>query len=617
MTKNYAYFLSAMLCAFLSFSAFSQTDRYWSGGGASDNIDQGGNWFNGNPSSGDNLYFNNTTGIRHYANSNYGAGSFFNFIITYNGAGGIRWTGDRTYANKFENNNDGTSFDIAGAIDNRGGSDMQINPVGNGGINIMASSTVTIETGKIIKVFGLNTLTVNGIIAGGGGLALQAGGPTVILQGAAANTYTGPTTIAGGLLRLNKSGGGTIPSGNSITVTGGTLEVSTSQTLSSLTLNGGSVAVTGGATLTVGTLTLTSGKVTLSGTGNLVANTVSGGSASAYVATTGTGTLTINNVPASATLFPIGTSASANNYDPVMLTPASTGATFSARVKSSITNTLSPNSGNSALIVNREWDITRTGTASNTTLAFTPAAASIATNVNGSMTRPANGATAVIGHWNGSSWDANIAATHNSGTWTTDAAYSGAFSPFIVASPGAVLSVELADFSVKSKENATLLTWQTASEKDNALFQIERSANGTDFSPIGEVKGAGNSAATKNYTFTDVSPLTGTNYYRLKAVDYNGAATLSKVVSVSFSSKNDGKIAIYPNPTRNELRLDFDATDAGTTLVQVSDLMGRVVLSQNFTVAKGANLLPFNVASLPSGTYFVKVNGDVTRFVKQ
>ena len=480
------------------------------------------------------------------------------------------------------------------------------------------NNTGTIEIGSSNTTFSISNVIANGSAASNDGnpsinALIKSGTGTITLT--AANTYTGTTTVSAGTLVLSNTSGA-IASGNGVTVNGGTLRISENQTLASLTVSSGSVIVDDGKTLTIGTLTLTSGKITL-GTGNVIANTISGGSASSYVATTGTGTLTINNVPASATLFPIGTSASANNYDPVTLTPASTGATFSARVKGSITNTLSPNMGNSALIVNREWDISRTGTASNTTLAFTPAASTIARNVDNSTTRPADGAAAVIGHWGGSSWDANIAATHNSGTWTTNAPYSGTFSPFIVADAAAVLSTELTDINVKAKGNTSLLTWQTASEKDNALFQIERSANATDFSPIGEVKGAGNSAAAKNYTFTDVAPLSGVNYYRLKAVDYNGAATFSKVVSVNFSSKNDGKMAIYPNPTRDVLRVDLNATEAATTLIQITDLMGRVVLSQSVTINKGANLLPFNVASLPSGAYFVKINGDVTRFVKQ
>jgi Secretion system C-terminal sorting domain len=178
------------------------------------------------------------------------------------------------------------------------------------------------------------------------------------------------------------------------------------------------------------------------------------------------------------------------------------------------------------------------------------------------------------------------------------------------------LSIELDKIEVKKLSNSSLLTWLTASEKDNATFQIERSANATDFSPIGEVKGAGNSNAVKNYTFTDATPLSGVNYYRLKAVDYNGAATLSKIVSVNFTGKNGDKTAVYPNPVSDVLRVDYTATDAATTAIQVTDLTGRVIISQNVSVTKGANLLPLNIASLPSGAYLVKINNDITRFIK-
>jgi hypothetical protein len=178
------------------------------------------------------------------------------------------------------------------------------------------------------------------------------------------------------------------------------------------------------------------------------------------------------------------------------------------------------------------------------------------------------------------------------------------------------LGAEMTSFTAKKAANTSVISWLTASEKDNATFQIERSANATDFSPIGEVKGAGNSNATKNYTFTDATPLSGVNYYRLKAVDYNGAATLSKIVSVNFAGKNGDKTAVYPNPASDVLRVDYTSDAATTTAIQVTDLTGRVIISQNVSVTKGANLLPLNIASLPSGAYLVKINNDITRFVK-
>jgi hypothetical protein len=181
---------------------------------------------------------------------------------------------------------------------------------------------------------------------------------------------------------------------------------------------------------------------------------------------------------------------------------------------------------------------------------------------------------------------------------------------------GAVaLSIDLTNFSAKSVAGATNLAWTTASEKDNAVFQIERSVNARDFSPIGEVKAAGNSNVAKNYTFTDAAPLSGVNYYRLKAVDNAGLASLSKVVAVNFSDKSNNP-SVFPNPASDVSRVNVNASEASTMDIQVTDLTGRVLISQNVAVEKGANLLPLNISNLVSGAYLVKINGDFTRFVK-
>ena len=599
--------LTTLFSFFSLFIAFGQTDRYWSGGGTNENMNNTSNWYGGvNPSSNDNLYFNNTI-TQHYVFSNYGGGSFFNTIITYNGAGGIRWRGDRTYCYKYENNNDATAFEIEGSIDNRGGSDMELNPAGSGGINVLAASTVTIESGRLIKIFGGNTLTVNGIIAGGGGLALQTSNPTVDLKNT--NTYTGTTTIAGGILKLNKTGGTTIPVTNNVTLTGGTLQVKSNQTLNNLIVNGGSVAVDDGVILTInGTLTLTSGKITLgtTGTGSVVVSatgSISGGSSASYVVTNGTGVgaggltqLTANT----AKLFPVG--ATGSSYDPVTITPM-TGVNFTVYVKSTLTNPIK--SGTTAnFAVQREWNITATGQGA-TTLAFTPHSSA----VNAGNTP--SGSAGVAGHWNGSSWDTNIATAYAAGTWTITG-YTGTFSPFVVAAPGVVLAAELTSFKGSTAKGQNILDWSTASEKNAAHFDIQRSNDNTAWTSIGQVK-AVNNVYGSDYQFIDAQPLSGTNYYRLQMVDANGATELSKIVAVNASTGNKS-LKIYPNPAKDVLTI---LTDANTEGVSIFDINGRLVLS---VVDKSQNV---NIQNLASGVYFVRMMdktgfvGSPIRFVKQ
>ncbi|MFM7590080.1 MAG: hypothetical protein ACKO55_13320, partial [Bacteroidota bacterium] len=113
----------------------------------------------------------------------------------------------------------------------------------SGGINL--SSTITSASGPVY---------VSGTGVG-----------TVMLSGQ--NTYTSLTTVEGATLRLNRTGGTTIPATNSVSLSGGTLKVSTNQTLNDLTVSGGTLLVDVGATLTInGTLTVSGGTITINGT---------------------------------------------------------------------------------------------------------------------------------------------------------------------------------------------------------------------------------------------------------------------------------------------------------------------------------------------------------------
>ena len=107
---------------------------------------------------------------------------------------------------KFENFNDANLFEIQSNIGNRSGpdADLELNPVGSGELKV--TGNVAITGGRQIKVYGNNTLTIDGVISGAGAsLALQSGfTPTVILG--ANNTYTGSTIIDGGTLQVGPGG---------------------------------------------------------------------------------------------------------------------------------------------------------------------------------------------------------------------------------------------------------------------------------------------------------------------------------------------------------------------------------------------------------------------------
>ncbi len=84
---------------------------------------------------------------------------------------------------------------------------------------------------------------------------------------------------------------------------------------------------------------------------------------------------------------------------------------------------------------------------------------------------------------------------------------------------------------------------------------MERSPDAAGWIKLGEVAAQGTSNALTDYSFTDIAPLPGTNYYRLKMVDTDGSFTHSRIESLVFD--DSGTLTVYPNPVAIDRKLYF------------------------------------------------------------
>ncbi|MBK8051959.1 MAG: T9SS type A sorting domain-containing protein [Saprospiraceae bacterium] len=113
------------------------------------------------------------------------------------------------------------------------------------------------------------------------------------------------------------------------------------------------------------------------------------------------------------------------------------------------------------------------------------------------------------------------------------------------AGPITVLPIELKSFEIKNNANAVNMLWVTASETNNDFFTLQRSADAVHFENIAIIEGAGNSSTEIYYSFTDVSPLRGTNYYRIKQTDFDGKFSYSDVRSVSMVTAEKSQLNTF------------------------------------------------------------------------
>ena len=177
-----------------------------------------------------------------------------------------------------------------------------------------------------------------------------------------------------------------------------------------------------------------------------------------------------------------------------------------------------------------------------------------------------------------------------------------------------LLPIELLRFEALQKNNHVQLSWTTLSERNNALFTIERSQNGySNWEYITEIKGSGNSSVKLNYETVDLNPYEGINYYRLKQTDFDGAFEYFDIRSVSFNQETP--LFVFPNPAGNFITLKGKGSLDKNT-IQIFDLQGRNVTAF-VNISEGVeNSYRIDLSQLSSGIYIVNTVKGNLRFQK-
>jgi hypothetical protein len=140
--------------------------------------------------------------------------------------------------------------------------------------------------------------------------------------------------------------------------------------------------------------------------------------------------------------------------------------------------------------------------------------------------------------------------------------------------------------------------------------------DGTHFSQIGIVDGAGNSTETKQYEFADRAISNDIIYYRLKQVDFDGNYHYSAIVSVN---RKTDVVLVYPNPSSGNITIDFPKTCDGTYTIKYQDSLGKEFSEKAEISAEIRSYSSALFESLPSGIYFVEIadeNGNLISIQK-
>jgi lysophospholipase L1-like esterase len=166
------------------------------------------------------------------------------------------------------------------------------------------------------------------------------------------------------------------------------------------------------------------------------------------------------------------------------------------------------------------------------------------------------------------------------------------------------LALTLGRFTAISQQQDVLVQW-TSESAGAATFVVQRSQDGTTFTNQDEVDAPDNTAGS-SYSWQDQQPLTGTSYYRLKAVN-DGDTTWSTIATVKRALAGLAIGNIYVGQGGSQLVIGIQSPSDQNVDLSIVNAAGALVTRQVVYVAAPSSTVNLSVSGLAAGVYFLRM----------
>ena len=170
-----------------------------------------------------------------------------------------------------------------------------------------------------------------------------------------------------------------------------------------------------------------------------------------------------------------------------------------------------------------------------------------------------------------------------------------------------VLPLKITDFTAAAEANSAVLQWTANTQEATDHFDVQYSADGSNWQSIGEVKASGSVNDASNYNYVQYSPASGNAFYRIAQVNSDGSFAYTNIQRLAFGGAT-GSLSFYPNPARDRVTIAAAAASSGSfKSVELLSIDGRVLqVATSFRSGES-----FDLSSYPAGIYiFVVRNID-------
>ncbi len=190
------------------------------------------------------------------------------------------------------------------------------------------------------------------------------------------------------------------------------------------------------------------------------------------------------------------------------------------------------------------------------------------------------------------------------------------FSPFGVGQVGQILPVHFGNVKATQVSGGIKIDWSNMTELEVVKYNVERSADGRNFSSVGEVNARLNNGGKADYNLIDNNPISGVNYYRIRSLENSGVSKYSIIVKVDLRG-GATQLVLYPNPV-SDGQLSYQANNLvkGKYTIRIFNNVGQQVYSKALNHPGGSVTEAITLPSLKAGIYNLQLSSVDNNLVK-
>lgn len=172
--------------------------------------------------------------------------------------------------------------------------------------------------------------------------------------------------------------------------------------------------------------------------------------------------------------------------------------------------------------------------------------------------------------------------------------------------------VNLSNFYLIPNNKEVLLYWTIDSGPTCNGITVWHSSDSVNYEEIGNIGGVcGSSSSATPYNFTDKSPLLNlVNYYKLRL----GYAQFTEVKTITLKYTEPGKLYVYPNPSINQAKIEFNNDRNKQFSLTVTNSIGNVIYKKEDVTESEMYL---DTSSWNNGSYYITLTDDSGNVLKE